>query len=45
MGRQALHAANLVLNHPGSGQEVSFEAPLPEDMSSLLEYLRERAQA
>jgi 23S rRNA pseudouridine1911/1915/1917 synthase len=43
MGRQALHAARLVLTHPGSGQEVSFEAPMPEDMSSLLEYLRERA--
>ncbi|MDE0914484.1 MAG: RluA family pseudouridine synthase [Planctomycetota bacterium] len=43
MGRQALHAARLVLTHPESGQEVSFEASMPDDMSSLLEYLRERA--
>lgn len=44
MGRQALHAARLVLTHPESGQEMSFEAPMPEDMSSLLEFLRDRAR-
>jgi 23S rRNA pseudouridine1911/1915/1917 synthase len=44
MGRQALHAERLVLTHPGSGQEVTFEAPMPEDMCALLEYLRERAR-
>ncbi|MDD3517086.1 MAG: 23S rRNA pseudouridine(1911/1915/1917) synthase RluD [Chromatiales bacterium] len=34
--RQALHAARLGLIHPGSGEEVWFEAPLPEDMAALI---------
>jgi 23S rRNA pseudouridine1911/1915/1917 synthase len=38
-GRQALHAAKLTLTHPKTGKRVSFEAPLPEDMTSLLEIL------
>jgi len=38
--RQALHAFRLEFQHPQSGQPMSFEAPLPEDMSSLLEALR-----
>jgi 23S rRNA pseudouridine1911/1915/1917 synthase len=37
--RQALHAARLTLTHPRSGERVSFEAPLPEDMQRLLEML------
>jgi len=39
--RQALHATNLGFVHPGSGKELFFEAPLPEDMESML--LRWRA--
>ena len=38
--RQALHAAVLGLQHPISGKTVTFEAPLPTDMSSLLNKLR-----
>lgn len=39
MGRLALHA--LRLTFPGlSGERMSFEAPLPEDMASFLAYLR-----
>jgi 23S rRNA pseudouridine1911/1915/1917 synthase len=38
-GRQALHAAKLTLTHPKTGKRVSFEAPLPEDMTRLLEIL------
>lgn len=38
--RQALHARQLTLRHPGSGQEMRFEAPLPADFSALLETLR-----
>jgi 23S rRNA pseudouridine1911/1915/1917 synthase len=34
--RQALHAARLGLAHPTSGAELSFEAPLPGDLASLL---------
>ncbi|MFZ5653767.1 MAG: 23S rRNA pseudouridine(1911/1915/1917) synthase RluD [Pseudomonadota bacterium] len=34
--RQALHAARLALRHPGSGEEMSWEAPLPADFAALL---------
>lgn len=43
--RQALHAARLELVHPGSGETVAFEAPLPADMSALLAVLRRDAAA
>jgi 23S rRNA pseudouridine1911/1915/1917 synthase len=39
--RQALHAIRLTLLHPGSGEEMSWETPLPEDMRQLLAVLRE----
>ncbi len=39
--RQALHAAVLGLVHPVSGEELRFEVPLPADMESLLECLRQ----
>ena len=38
-GRQALHAAELALVHPASGEEVSWTAPLPEDFQMLLSQL------
>jgi 23S rRNA pseudouridine1911/1915/1917 synthase len=38
--RQALHAATLGFVHPVSGEEMRFEAPLPEDMGTLLAALR-----
>ncbi|MFC4215878.1 RluA family pseudouridine synthase [Pseudophaeobacter arcticus] len=38
--RQALHAAVLGFVHPVSGEEMRFEAPLPQDMSDLIEALR-----
>lgn len=41
IARQALHAARLEFKHPRSGERVSFEAPLPEDMQRTLEALRE----
>jgi 23S rRNA pseudouridine1911/1915/1917 synthase len=34
--RHALHARTLSFKHPRTGKEVSFEAPLPEDMEKLL---------
>ena len=37
--RQALHAARLALKHPVTGQELRWEAPLPEDMRRLLRAL------
>lgn len=42
--RQALHAARLAFLHPATGKRVSFEAPLPDDMSRLLTLLRRRAR-
>ncbi|MEP2718006.1 RluA family pseudouridine synthase [Pseudophaeobacter sp.] len=39
--RQALHAAVLGFVHPVSGEEMRFEAPLPQDMSELIEALRQ----
>ena len=38
--RQALHAANLGFVHPVTGEELTFEAPLPADMEALLGALR-----
>lgn len=35
--RQALHASELILNQPVTGQRLSFEAPLPEDIKKALE--------
>lgn len=40
IARQALHAFRLEFRHPVSGQQVSFEAPLPDDMQRTLEALR-----
>ena len=38
-GRQALHAATLGFVHPVSGDDLSFEAPMPDDMRELLRAL------
>ncbi|MEP0961250.1 MAG: RluA family pseudouridine synthase [Roseobacter sp.] len=38
--RQALHAAVLGFKHPLHGGQVRFEAPLPSDMTTLIEKLR-----
>ena len=38
--RQALHAFRLALVHPGTHQEMRWEAPLPADFATLLEQLR-----
>jgi len=42
--RQALHAARLSFLHPATGRRVSFEAPLPRDLSRLVATLRRRAR-
>ncbi|MFT5233793.1 MAG: 23S rRNA pseudouridine1911/1915/1917 synthase [Candidatus Krumholzibacteriia bacterium] len=38
--RQMLHAAKLRLIHPGTGQTVEYEAPMPADMELVLAGLR-----
>ena len=40
MGRCALHAWRLELNHPKTDERLKFEAPLPDDMQNLLDALR-----
>jgi 23S rRNA pseudouridine1911/1915/1917 synthase len=39
LGRQALHAAELGFEHPVTGEEMLFEADLPEDLQALQESL------
>jgi 23S rRNA pseudouridine1911/1915/1917 synthase len=41
--RQALHAWRLGFEHPHDRRALTFEAPLPQDMASLLERLGRRA--
>ncbi|GAB6011864.1 RluA family pseudouridine synthase [Viscerimonas tarda] len=38
--RQALHARTLGFVHPRTGEEMMFEAPVPEDMAQLIEKWR-----
>ena len=39
--RQALHSKKLTLNHPSTGELMSWKAPLPDDMLKLLNILSE----
>ena len=39
--RQALHARTLGFKHPRTGEEMDFEAPLPADMTKLVERWRD----
>jgi 23S rRNA pseudouridine1911/1915/1917 synthase len=39
--RQALHAWRLSLQHPDSGEALSWEAPLPADMAALRQQMLE----
>jgi 23S rRNA pseudouridine1911/1915/1917 synthase len=41
--RQALHARQLTLEHPETGEILSWETPLPEDMVELIAALRKHA--
>lgn len=42
--RQALHAVRLGLRHPGHGEAVQFQSPLPADLRELLRLLAEHAK-
>ena len=42
--RQALHARKLTLAHPGSGEQISWEVDVPDDMQQMLALLREDAR-
>lgn len=39
--RQALHAYSLTVSHPTTGKTLSFQAPLPPDMISLIKWLEQ----
>ena len=43
--RQALHAARLKLEHPVTGRDMEWEAPLPTDMARLVEAMEADAAA
>ena len=38
--RQMLHAWRLRLTHPGTGEIMTFESPIPTDMETVIEKLR-----
>ncbi|MEE8452925.1 MAG: RluA family pseudouridine synthase [Thermoguttaceae bacterium] len=40
LDRQALHAKRLKFTHPETGQPIELEAPLPDDIASVLDELR-----
>ena len=40
LSRQFLHSRRLAFRHPGTGEEVSYESPLPEDLEAALERAR-----
>ncbi|MBK8208345.1 MAG: RluA family pseudouridine synthase [Planctomycetes bacterium] len=40
IARQALHAVRLTFDHPRTGERMTFEAPMPQDMLRTLEALR-----
>lgn len=42
--RQALHAVMLKFEHPITGEELEFHAPVPDDMVIMTEALREDAK-
>lgn len=41
---QALHSLRLTLKHPATGKEMTFEAPLPDDMKKIIAGLRDRLE-
>jgi 23S rRNA pseudouridine1911/1915/1917 synthase len=40
--KQLLHAAVLSFKHPGTGEEMTFKAPLPADFEAVLKKLKEK---
>jgi 23S rRNA pseudouridine1911/1915/1917 synthase len=42
--RPFLHSARLAFTHPGDGRRVEFESPLPPDLQSVLDEIREHEE-
>jgi 23S rRNA pseudouridine1911/1915/1917 synthase len=38
--RQALHAIQLSLTHPSTGETMSWQVPIPEDFEALLDHMK-----
>jgi 23S rRNA pseudouridine1911/1915/1917 synthase len=45
LGRHALHARTLGFVHPLTGERLSFDSELPDDMRAALEALRSASDA
>jgi len=45
LNRPFLHAARLTFAHPSDGRVMTFEAPMPEDLSTMLEAVRSSGAA
>jgi 23S rRNA pseudouridine1911/1915/1917 synthase len=45
ISRQALHARRVAFLHPITKEKVVFEAPLPQDLEGLLDWLRRERKA
>ncbi|MEW6386608.1 MAG: RluA family pseudouridine synthase [Thermodesulfobacteriota bacterium] len=41
VSRQLLHARQLEITHPRTGERMSWEAPLPDDFQTVMEYLEQ----
>ncbi len=39
LDRPFLHAGRIVFHHPGDGRKMEFEAPLPDDLQSVLDQI------
>ncbi len=44
MSRQALHAASFSFIHPRTGERVTYNAPMPEDMKNAMELMRKERE-
>ncbi len=42
--RPFLHSARLAFTHPGDGRRIEFESPLPPDLQSVLDEIREKEE-
>ena len=45
LGRQFLHAHALAFDHPTTGERITLESPLPDDLAAALERARAEAPA
>jgi 23S rRNA pseudouridine1911/1915/1917 synthase len=43
--RQALHAVKLSIAHPITGELMTWQAPIPDDMAAMTEALRADTKA